>query len=56
MPSLVGDSGQVLGVLGWALTRIFNLPLEQLTNMSLADIESGSEQNLAYIDLKHIGV
>ena len=21
MPSLVGDSGQVLGVLGWALTR-----------------------------------
>ena len=27
MPSLVGDSGQVLGVLGWALTRIRNLPL-----------------------------
>ena len=27
MPSLVGDSGQVLGVLGWALTRICNLPL-----------------------------
>ena len=26
MPSLVGDSGQVLGVLGWALTRICNLP------------------------------
>ena len=25
MPSLVGDSGQVLGVLGWALTRICNL-------------------------------
>ena len=27
MPSLVGDSGQVLQVLGWALTRIRNLPL-----------------------------
>ena len=27
MPSLVGDSGQVLGVLGWALTKICNLPL-----------------------------
>ena len=27
MPSLIGDSGQVLGVLGWALTRIHNLPL-----------------------------
>ena len=27
MPSLVGDSGQVLGVLGSALTRIHNLPL-----------------------------
>ena len=26
MPSLVGDSGQVLGVLGWVLTRIRNLP------------------------------
>ena len=26
MPSLVGDSGQVLGVLGWALTRIHSLP------------------------------
>ena len=26
-PSLVGDSGQVLGVLGWALTGIRNLPL-----------------------------
>ena len=25
LPSLVGDSGQVLGVLGWALTRIRNL-------------------------------
>ena len=27
MPSLVGDSGQVLGVLSWALTRMRNLPL-----------------------------
>ena len=27
MPSLVGDSGQVLGVQGWALTRICNLLL-----------------------------
>ena len=27
MPSLVGDGGQVLQVLGWALTRICNLPL-----------------------------
>ena len=27
MPSLVGDSGQVLGLLGWALTRIHYLPL-----------------------------
>jgi len=27
MPSLVGDIGRVLGVLGWALTRIRNLPL-----------------------------
>ena len=28
MPSLVGDSGQVLGVQGWALTlRMHNLPL-----------------------------
>ena len=27
MPSLVGDSGQVLAVLGWALTRMHNLPL-----------------------------
>ena len=27
MPSLVGDSGQVLRVLGWALTRIHNLLL-----------------------------
>ena len=26
-PSLVGDGGQVLQVLGWALTRIRNLPL-----------------------------
>ena len=26
MPNLIGDSGQVLGVLGWALTRIHNLP------------------------------
>ena len=25
--SLVGDSGQVLGVQGWALTRMCNLPL-----------------------------
>ena len=25
MPNLVGDSGQVLGVLGWALTRMHNL-------------------------------
>ena len=24
MPSLVGDSGQVLGVQGWALTRMRN--------------------------------
>ena len=30
MPSLVGDSGQVLGVLGWALTRIRNLLLAAL--------------------------
>ena len=29
MPSLVGDGGQVLQVLGWALTRIHNLPLVQ---------------------------
>ena len=27
IPSLVGDSGQVLGVEGWALTRMCNLPL-----------------------------
>ena len=27
MPSLVGDGGQVLQVLGWALTRIRNLAL-----------------------------
>ena len=27
MPSLVGGSGQVLGVLGWALTRMCNLLL-----------------------------
>ena len=27
MPSLVGDGGQVLQVLGWALTRIRNFPL-----------------------------
>ena len=27
MPSLVGDRGQVLRVLGWALTRIHNLSL-----------------------------
>ena len=27
MSILVGDSGQVLGVLGWALTRMRNLPL-----------------------------
>ena len=27
MPSLVGNCGQVLGVLGWALTRIRNLSL-----------------------------
>ena len=27
MPSLVGDCGQVLQVLGWALTRICNLSL-----------------------------
>ena len=27
MPSLVGDRGQVLQVLGWALTRIRNLSL-----------------------------
>ena len=27
MPSLVGDSGRVLGVLGWASTRIRNLSL-----------------------------
>ena len=27
MPSLVGDSGQVLGVQGWALTRMRNLLL-----------------------------
>ena len=27
MPSLVGDRGQVLRVLGWALTRIRNLSL-----------------------------
>ena len=26
MPSLVGDSGQVLGILGWALTGIRKLP------------------------------
>ena len=26
MPSLVGDSDQVLGVLGWAFTGIHNLP------------------------------
>ena len=26
MPSLVGDSGQALGVKGWALTRMRNLP------------------------------
>ena len=25
MPSLVGDSGQVVGVLGWDLTRIRNV-------------------------------
>ena len=24
---IVGDSGQVLGVLGWALTEVRNLPL-----------------------------
>ena len=27
MPSLVGDAGQVLRVLGWALTRIRNFTL-----------------------------
>ena len=27
IPSLVGDSGKVLGVLGWALTGISDLPL-----------------------------
>ena len=27
MPSLVGDSGQVLGVQGWALTRMRKLAL-----------------------------
>ena len=26
MPSLVGDSGQVLGVQGWAFNRMHNLP------------------------------
>ena len=29
MPSLVDDGGQVLRVLGWALTRICNLSLVQ---------------------------
>ena len=29
MPSIVGDGGQVLRVLGWALTRIRNLSLVQ---------------------------
>ena len=29
MPSLVGDSGQVLRVLGWALTEMRNLPVVQ---------------------------
>ena len=27
MPSLVGDGGPVLRVLGWALTRMCNIPL-----------------------------
>ena len=27
MPTLVGDSGQVLGMQGWVLTRMRNLPL-----------------------------
>ena len=27
MPSLVGDRSPVLGVLGWALTRMRNIPL-----------------------------
>ena len=27
MPSLVGDSGPMLRVLGWALTRMRNIPL-----------------------------
>ena len=40
MPSLVGDRGQVLGVLGWALlTRICNLSLVlQYCRQAVADL------------------
>ena len=38
MPSLVGDRGQVLRVLGWALTRIHNLSLVIARNLNSAAV------------------
>ena len=40
MPSLVGDRGQVLRVLGWALTRI--------RNHALPDLKKGFSGSLIY--------
>ena len=45
MPSLVGDSGQVLGVLGWALTGIRKLPfvLQCCRNEMVTETVCGTE-------------
>ena len=42
MPSLVGDRGQVLQVLGWALTRIRNLSLVKVVHSKSSDKHESS--------------
>ena len=52
MPSLVGDGGLVLQVLGWALTRIRNLPLVRYSQAKGAVRWLCVEQSCEFGDLR----
>ena len=58
VPSLVGNSGQVLGVLGWVLTRICNLPLVlQCYRLDISTVAvCGAEQWAVYRQRGEVGL
>ena len=64
MPSLVGDSGQVLGVQGWDSTRMHNLPLvlqclrQDISAVGVggrAELQSHSQARLMFVNCSQNG-